>query len=58
MVIRITGIHIDYDVSPDCVNPDSYGEICVRCGRCGRKFSKEDRAVVKAGDGGDDHGTR
>ncbi len=45
-------IHIDYGVSPNCVNPDSYGEICVRCGQCGRKFggqelSENDRAVIE-----------
>lgn len=34
-------IHIDYGVSPDCENPDSYGEICVKCGKCGRKFADE-----------------
>lgn len=25
-------------VSKNCCNPDSYGTICVKCGRCGRKF--------------------
>lgn len=32
--------HIDFGVSKDCVNPDSYGEICVKCNCCGR-FGKE-----------------
>lgn len=30
--------HIDYSVSENCKNPDSYGVICVKCGKCGRKF--------------------
>ena len=29
-------IFIDYPVTKDCVNPDSYGEICVKCNQCGR----------------------
>lgn len=28
----------DYRASKDCCNSDSYGIICVKCGRCGRKF--------------------
>jgi len=32
-------IHLDYDVSDKCLNlSESYGEICVKCGKCGRKF--------------------
>lgn len=31
-------VHADYRVSPDCKNPDSFGEICVHCGQCGRQF--------------------
>ena len=30
------GIHIDYGVSKNCKNPDSYGMICVKCNKCGR----------------------
>ena len=33
-------VHIDYGVCKDCINPDSYGEICVKCNACGR-FGKE-----------------
>lgn len=33
-------VHIDFGVSKDCVNPDSYGEICVKCNSCGR-FNKD-----------------
>lgn len=28
----------DYGISENCVNPDSYGVICVKCGECGRTF--------------------
>ena len=28
----------DLRVSENCCNNDSYGVICVKCGRCGRKF--------------------
>ena len=30
----------DIAVTENCKNPDSYGEICVRCNKCGR-FDKE-----------------
>ena len=31
------GIHVDFSVREDCLNPeDSYGEICVHCNCCGR----------------------
>ena len=33
-------VHIDFGVSKDCVNTDSYGEICVKCNCCGR-FGEE-----------------
>ena len=36
-----TRIHIDYRVASNCQNKEeSYGEICVKCGKCGRKFIK------------------
>lgn len=28
----------DYKPAPNCRNSDSYGIICVKCGKCGRKF--------------------
>ncbi len=31
---------IDYLPCKRCRNPDSYGMICVRCGKCGRKFDR------------------
>lgn len=30
--------HIDYRPSNKCKNSNSYGMICVKCGKCGRKF--------------------
>lgn len=36
-------IHLDFAVTKDCKNPEeSYGEICVKCNRCGRFDKKED----------------
>ena len=29
-------VHIDFGVDKKCINPDSYGEICVKCNCCGR----------------------
>lgn len=29
-------IHLDYGVSKNCKNPESYGEICVKCNKCHR----------------------
>ena len=36
---EVIGAFIDYGVTKDCVNPDSYGTICVKCNQCGR-FNK------------------
>lgn len=36
---------VDYKVSPNCKNPDSYSYICVKCGACGRKFRKDGTLV-------------
>jgi hypothetical protein len=30
--------HFDYEPSEECCNDNSYGMLCVKCGRCGRKF--------------------
>ncbi|MBQ0112992.1 MAG: hypothetical protein KBT03_07670 [Bacteroidales bacterium] len=38
---------IDYNVSKNCNNEDSYGCVCVKCGKCGRKF--KDGILVKEG---------
>lgn len=42
-------IHIDFSVADDCKNlEDSYGEICVRCNKCGRFGNiEEDKNVIK-----------
>ena len=29
-------MHLDYSVGEDCMNINSYGEICVKCNCCGR----------------------
>ena len=31
-----TVMHFDYAPTKDCNNPDTYGEICVKCNQCGR----------------------
>lgn len=32
----MTYLHISYPVTKDCINDESYGEICVHCNACGR----------------------
>lgn len=34
----------DFEPIEECVNPDSFGEICVHCNECGR-FDKEESEV-------------
>ena len=34
MKIQENYIHIDYSPSDDCINDDSFGCICVKCGCC------------------------
>lgn len=29
---------LDYEPSENCCNDDSFGSLCVKCGKCGRKF--------------------
>lgn len=29
---------LDYSVSDNCTNENAFGCICVKCGKCGRKF--------------------
>ena len=38
-------IFADYGVSEKCNNPDTYGEICVKCGECGRQFNDTGRCT-------------
>lgn len=33
-------IFVDYIPAENCCNEYSFGEICVKCGKCGRKFIK------------------
>lgn len=35
----------DYGVSDDCINIDSYGEICVNCGCCSMNPNYRDRII-------------
>ena len=37
-LLKMGKVHIDYMVSKECKNPESYFSICVKCGQCGRKF--------------------
>ena len=41
------GIHIG--VAKNCKNPDSYGEICVRCNKCGRfdKYAEQEPTTLQ-----------
>ena len=32
---------VDFGVSKRCCNIKSYGVICLKCGQCGRKFTRE-----------------
>lgn len=43
------GSFIDYKPSPNCCNDDTFGSVCVKCERCGRKFI--DGVLQKGGDG-------
>lgn len=38
----------DCYVSDECKNPDSYGIVCVKCGECGRTFTKD--GILKEND--------
>lgn len=38
-------MHIDYGVSKDCINLDSYGMICVKCGCCSKNPNYKDRII-------------
>ena len=39
-------MHIDYSALDNCINPNSYGEICVQCNACGR-FDKSTEKECK-----------
>lgn len=38
---NVKSLLVDYSVSDKCRNPDSYGAVCVKCGECGRTFTKD-----------------
>lgn len=38
---------IDYEPSKNCCNDDTYGALCVKCEKCGRKF--KDGVLEKGG---------
>lgn len=31
-------IFVDYGVADNCCNNESFGVVCLKCGKCGRKF--------------------
>jgi hypothetical protein len=31
-------IFVDYEIADNCCNDDSFGVVCLKCGKCGRKF--------------------
>lgn len=36
---------LDFAVSEDCINPYTYGEICLGCGCCSRNKDNRDRVI-------------
>lgn len=38
-------IFIDYIPYSECSNNETFGTICVKCGRCGRKFNEYGECV-------------
>lgn len=36
---------IDYAPTKDCNNPNTYGEICVKCNKCGRFENKKESEI-------------
>ena len=36
----MTTLHVSYSVTDDCINHNSYGEICIWCNCCGRVDKK------------------
>lgn len=49
-VDKIRRMFVDYAPCDKCTNPDTFGEICVKCGACGRKFDDEGVLIEKDGD--------
>ena len=45
------GIYVSYAVTDDCKNlEESYGEICVRCNKCGRFDKEKEESEVESND--------
>lgn len=45
----MANIYISYAVTDDCKNlEESYGEICVRCNKCGRFDKEEEESGVES----------
>ena len=40
-------MHVDYGVGDDCINNNSYGEICVRCGCCSKNHDYKNRMISR-----------
>lgn len=38
---NVKSLFVDYPVSDECINSDTYGIVCIKCGRCGRTFTKD-----------------
>ena len=41
---KVIKVFVDYAPEENCKSPDTCGEICVKCGECGRKF--DDKGVM------------
>ena len=42
-------LFVEYGVTENCNNLYSFGELCVKCGDCGRKFTN-DGILIKEGE--------
>lgn len=38
---NVKNLFVDYQVNDECRNPNTYGSICLKCGRCGRTFTQD-----------------
>jgi len=48
---KVNRVFVDYSVSEQCTNDESYGCVCVKCGDCGRKFNKKGILIKEAKNG-------
>ena len=42
---NIRRMFVDYAPCEECTNPETCGEICVKCGACGRKFHDKGQLI-------------